>query len=49
LSISRPGNPLDNAVAKSFFKTLKAELDDEPAFATRHEAQGTIFEYLEMF
>jgi transposase InsO family protein len=48
-SMSRRGNPLDNAVAESFFKTLKAELIDERAFATRQQARGAIFEYLETF
>jgi transposase InsO family protein len=48
-SMSRRGNPQDNAVAESFFKTLKAELVEERAFATRQDAQGAIFEYLETF
>jgi transposase InsO family protein len=49
LSMSRRGNPLDNAVAESFFKTLKAELIDERLFATRSQAREAIFEYLETF
>ena len=34
-SASRPGTPLDNAVAESFFKTLKRELVEERGYGTR--------------
>lgn len=34
-SASRPGTPLDNAVAESFFKTLKIELAEDRSYETR--------------
>lgn len=45
--MSRKGNCWDNAVAESFFGTLKAEVD-EP-FATRAIAHAELFEYIEVF
>ena len=39
-SVSRPGTPLDNAVAESFFKTLKRELAEERSHGTRDEGRG---------
>ena len=36
-SVSMPGTPLDNAVAESFFKTLKRELAEERGYGTRGE------------
>lgn len=48
-SMSRPGNCWDNAVAESFFATLKAELCHRCCFATRAEAQQAIFESIEVF
>ena len=49
LSMSRRGNCYDNAVAESFFKTLKKELVRKQVFATRNIAASKIFEYIEMF
>lgn len=49
LSMSRPGMPYDNAVAESFFATLKLELLEGPAYATRDDAKLAVFEYLEIF
>jgi putative transposase len=49
LSMSRRGNCYDNAVAESFFKTLKKELVRKNIFTTRIEAKDKIFEYIEMF
>lgn len=46
-SMSRRGNCWDNAVAESFFKTLKSELVNHAHFATRAAAQLAIFEYIE--
>ena len=46
-SVSRPGAPLDNAVAESFFKTLKRELVEEGSYGTRDEAKQDIFKYIE--
>ena len=48
-SMSRRGNCYDNAVAESFFKTLKRELVRKNVFHTREEARSKIFEYIEMF
>ena len=47
--MSRRGNCYDNAVAESFFKTLKKELVRKNIFITRNEARDKIFEYIEMF
>ena len=46
---SRPGTPLDNAVAKSFSKTLKRELAEERGHGTRDEAKQDIFKYIEPY
>ena len=48
-SMSRRGNCWDNAVAESFWGTLKTELADEMDFASRSEARTVIFEYIEGF
>jgi transposase InsO family protein len=48
-SMSRRGNCWDNAVAESFFGTLKVELIHRRAWATRAEAMGAISEYIEDF
>jgi transposase InsO family protein len=48
-SMSRRGNCWDNAVAESFFSTLKLELVYEHDWATRAEARAAIFEYVEIF
>jgi putative transposase len=48
-SMSRRGNCYDNAVAESFFKTLKKECVRKYIFKTREEAKRKIFEYIEMF
>lgn len=47
-SMSGKGNCYDNAVAESFFKTLKHELRKR-MFATRAEAELEIFQYIEMY
>ena len=46
-SVSRPGTPLDNAVAESFFKTLKRESVEGRGYGTRDEAKQDIFKYIE--
>lgn len=46
-SMSRKGNCWDNAVAESFFKTLKSELANHAQYATRATARLAIFEYIE--
>ena len=48
-SMSRKGDCWDNAVAESFFHTLKVELIHGKIFNTRQEAKTTIFEYIEVF
>ena len=48
-SMSRKGNCWDNAVAESFFATLKTELIYLRRFATRAEAREAIFEFIERF
>ncbi len=46
-SLSRPGQCWDNAVAESFFATLKTELVHLHAWPTRARARSAIFEYIE--
>jgi transposase InsO family protein len=48
-SMSRRGNCWDNAVAESFFATLKVELAHDADWATRAAARGDVFTYLEGF
>jgi len=48
-SMSRSGNCWDNAVAESFFATLKLELVYQTRWATRAEARSAVFEYIELF
>lgn len=48
-SMSRKGNCWDNAVAESFFHTLKTELVHCEDYRTREEAKASIFEYIEVF
>ncbi len=48
-SMSRRGNCWDNAVAESFFATLKVELVHDAAWNTRATARRELFEYLEPF
>jgi transposase InsO family protein len=47
-SMSRKGDCWDNAVAESFFATLRAELVDG-RYASRLEAQRTIGQYIDGF
>jgi Transposase and inactivated derivatives len=50
ISMSRGGNPYDNAVMEAFNKSLKSELiDKKHPFETRDLARKEIFEYIEMF
>jgi transposase InsO family protein len=48
-SMSRRGDCWDNAVAESFFSTLKLELAYETTWPTRAAARTDVFEYLEVF
>jgi putative transposase len=48
-SMSRKGNCWDNAVAESFFGTLKNEFVHTQSFATREIAKTAIVEWIEVF
>jgi putative transposase len=49
-SMSKPGNPYDNAIMESFNKSLKTEmLDNKNGYHTREDAKKAIFEYIELF
>lgn len=48
-SMSRAGNPYDNALMESFYKTLKTELLINGSFETEEEAKNAIFEYIEIY
>ncbi len=48
-SMSRKGNCWDNAVAESFFHTLKTECTDAKLYLKRDEARSDVIEYIEMF
>ena len=48
-SMSRRGDCWDNAVAESFFATLKLELGYQSHWPTRTQARSEIFEYIELF
>ena len=49
LSMSSTGNCYDNAVAESFFHTLKLATVHNEKFETRNQATRVIFEYIEVF
>jgi putative transposase len=48
-SMSRRGNCWDNAVAESFFATLKTEFVHEQTFTSRDSAMTAIAEWIEVF
>jgi len=48
-SMSRKGNCWDNAVAESFFHTLKTELVYHETYETKAHANQSIFEYIEVY
>jgi transposase InsO family protein len=48
-SMSRKGNCWDNAVAESFFKTLKCELVYGNKLKSKNEMRKEIFEYIELW
>ncbi len=48
-SMSRKGNCWDNAVAESFFGTMKNEWLRDADFTTRADARHAVFEYIEVF
>jgi putative transposase len=49
LSMSGKGHCYDNAVAESFFHTLKTEHTNFYKYRIREEAKNSIFEYIEVF
>ena len=48
-SNSRKGNPYDNALMESYFKTLKRELINESHYYDQEEAKQDIFKYIELY
>jgi transposase InsO family protein len=48
-SMSRKGDCWDNAVAESFFATIRAELVDHERYATRAAAMKSIGDYIDNF
>jgi putative transposase len=48
-SMSRRGNCWDNAVAESFFSSLKKERIRKRVYKTRDLARADIFDYIEVF
>lgn len=48
-SMSRKGNCFDNAVAESFFRSLKVEAIKGYKFHSRKEAENRVFDYIENF
>ncbi len=48
-SMSRRGDPYDNAVAENFFSCLKCELIHLKQYPTRAAAINDVFAYLETF
>ena len=48
-SQSRKGNPYDNALMESFYRTLKRKLIQGSKFETLEQAQKEIFKYIELY
>ncbi|MBY0068102.1 IS3 family transposase, partial [Empedobacter falsenii] len=48
-SMSRKGNCWDNAVAESFFKSLKTEMVYGNKLITREKMKNQIFQYIEIW
>jgi transposase InsO family protein len=46
VSMSGKGDPYDNAMAESFFSTLRAECTERDHFAPRDPARLVVFEYV---
>jgi putative transposase len=46
-SVGKPGTAYDNAVAESFFATLKLELIYRNTWPTRRQVTSAIFEFIE--
>ena len=48
-SMSRKGNPYDNAVAETFFRALKTEWVSQFSYSTVREAYHSLYRYIEVF
>ncbi|OEU65373.1 MAG: hypothetical protein BA863_12165 [Desulfovibrio sp. S3730MH75] len=48
-SMSRRGNCWDNAVAESFFHTLKTQMIYHRKFSNKQEAEIALFQYIEAY
>ena len=48
-SMSRKGNPYDNAVAETFYKALKTEWVNRFHYGTMSEAYRSLYRYIEIF
>jgi transposase InsO family protein len=48
-SMSRKGNCWDNAIAESFFNTIKTELIYTERYTTREIAKQSVFQYIEVY
>ncbi|OTX31450.1 hypothetical protein BK717_22905 [Bacillus thuringiensis serovar malayensis] len=48
-SVSRKGNPHDNALMESFYKTIKRELIQDANCKTPEQARKEIFKYIELY
>lgn len=48
-SMSRAGNCHDNAVAESFFATIKKRIVKRKIYSTREDVKAEIFNFIEMF
>jgi transposase InsO family protein len=48
-SMSRRGDCWDNAIAESFFATLKGDLIDRRSWATRAQVENAVGEWIEIF
>ena len=48
-STSRRGNCFDNAVAESFFSSLKKERVRRRIYPTREDGRADVFDYIEVF
>lgn len=47
--MSRKGNPYDNAVMESFYRTLKRELVQDANYDNPQQARQDIFKYIESY
>ena len=48
-SMSRKGNPYDNAIMESFYRTLKRELVQDASYDSPEQARQEIFQYIELY